>query len=268
MTTAIKNTETARARFGAGDTPATVFVVDDDASLCDSLLFLIESVALQVRAFQSHADFLSAYDPEVPGCIVLDVRMPGMSGLELQELLNARQSCHPVIMITGHGDVAMAIRAMKAGAFDFIEKPFSDQMLLDRIQRAVEKDTERRRERAHARELRSRFDDITPREWEVIELVVAGESNRSIAETLGVSRKTIEVHRAHIMSKTRARSLAELVQFTLAAGLLGPDGRLTLNSRDESGIKSKPVNYGLGAEVVPPVSRADPESGSKISPSL
>src|SRR6185436_9168343 len=117
---------------------------------------------------------LSAYDPDCPGCIVLDVRMPGMSGLELQELLNARRSRHPVIMITGHGDVSMAIRAMKAGAFDFIEKPFSDQILLDRIQRAVEVDAELRRELARTKELRARFDDITPRERQVIERVVTG----------------------------------------------------------------------------------------------
>ena len=263
MTTATRVSEPGSTR---PQTNATVFVVDDDASLCDSLLFLIESVGLQVRTFQTHADFLAAYDPTCPGCIVLDVRMPGMSGLELQELLNARRSGHPVIKITGHGDVAMAIRSMKAGAFDFIEKPFSDQILLDRIQRAVEVDGERRRERARVDELRARFESITPRERQVIERVVAGESNKSIAEALGVSRKTVEVHRAHIMSKTGAKSLAELVQFTLTAGLIGPDGHLKSEEVDDS-PKSKGVTYGAGAGADAgklPV----PLSGSKIRPSL
>jgi two-component system response regulator FixJ len=205
---------------GPGSVDPVVIVVDDDSVLCDSLRYLIESVGLKVQTYGSHAAFLAAYDPARPGCVVLDVRMPGVSGLDLQEMLNARHSVHPIIIITGHGDVSMATRAMKAGAFDFIQKPFSDQALLDRIQRAVEVDAGRRRIKSRQEDVRSRFTSITPRERQVIDRVVAGQSNKSIAEDLGVSRKTVEVHRGHIMAKTRARSVVELVRFTIAAGLI------------------------------------------------
>ncbi len=194
-----------------------VFVVDDDPAVRDSLRWLIESVGLSVETYESALAFLEAYYPGRTGCLVLDVRMPGMSGLELQNALASEEIGLPVIVITGHGDVPMAVRAMKKGAVDFIQKPFNDQELLDRIHEALESDAPIRRERAERAEIAVRLAQLTPRELEVMMQVIAGRSNKAIAADLGISGKTVEVHRARIMEKMQAGSLAELVRFVLIA---------------------------------------------------
>ncbi|MBU0639726.1 MAG: response regulator transcription factor [Planctomycetes bacterium] len=196
----------------------TVFVVDDDPGMRGSLRWLIESVGLRVKVFESAREFLAAYDPERPGCVVLDVRMPGMSGLELHEELSSMHGAVPAIIITGHGDVPMAVRAMKAGAVDFLEKPFGDQVLLDCIRKAIRQDATSRRERAQRAEAAARLMRLTPREHEVMSLVVAGKANKQVAAELGLSEKTIEAHRARVMEKTQSDSLAELVQLAVVAG--------------------------------------------------
>jgi len=200
----------------------TVFVVDDDAAVRQSLVLLIRSMALPVAAFESAQDFLERGDPAHPGCLVLDIRMPGMSGLELQDELVRRDVSLPVIFITGHGDVAMAVRAMKSGAVDFIEKPFSDQVLLERINRALEEDRARRQVREERAEIGRRVETLSPREREVMERIVAGQANKVIAIELGLSERTIEIHRAKVMTKTGARSLAELVAMVTRLEAGGP----------------------------------------------
>jgi RNA polymerase sigma factor (sigma-70 family) len=194
-----------------------VFVVDDDDAVREGLQWLFESVGLAVRAYASAQQFLADYDGCRRGCLVLDVRMPGMSGLELQALLAARGDALPVIILTGHADVPMAVRAMRAGAFDFIEKPFNDQLLLERIHQAIELDRRNHTARAEQEALRARLALLSAREQEVLELLLAGRSNREMAEELQISSKTVEVHRARVMEKMQAPSLAELVQFVLAA---------------------------------------------------
>jgi len=189
----------------------TVFVVDDDEVVCQSLSFLIEDVGLNVQTYGAAQDFLDAYDPGQPGCLVVDVRMPGMSGLELQSRLAEQGIGLPVIVITGHADVLMAVDAMKAGAVDFIEKPFRDQILLDVIQKALELDARARERRASQNAVESRLARLTPREREVLNHVRAGEHNRVIAEKLGLSQKTVEVHRSSIMIKLDAGSVVELI---------------------------------------------------------
>lgn len=199
----------------------TVFVVDDDAAVRQSFEWLVGSVGLKTETYESAQAFLDAYDPARPGCLVLDVRMPGMSGLELQERLAAEGVPLPVIVVSGYGDVPTAVRVMKQGAVDFIEKPFSDQAMLDRIQASIERDQQARRaeaERAGARESR---DSLTRREAEVMALVIAGKSNKEIARDLAISPKTVEVHRAHVMKKMQADSLADLVR--LAERAAPPD---------------------------------------------
>lgn len=198
----------------------TVHVVDDDPAIRSSLKWLIESVNLTVRTYGSAQEFLDAYQPDEPGCLVLDVRMPGLSGLDLQEMLKERGIQIPVIILTGYGDVPMAVRAMKNGAVDFLEKPVSDQVLLDHIQQALAQDVENHRRQAEQEEVRERFARLTPREKEVMDLVVEGLSSREIAETLGVSFKTIEAHRSKIMKKTEAKSVSHLIRMTM---LLRPD---------------------------------------------
>lgn len=190
----------------------TVFVVDDDQAARESLRWLLESVGHQVHCLASAREFLDTYDGSVPGCLVLDVRMPGISGLELLNQLADRQWCLPVIIVTGHGDVPMAVRAMKCGAVDFLQKPYNDQHLLDRIQQALDICKERRRSRDELAKIRSSYLQLTPREREVAALVVAGKANKVIAINLGLSPKTIEVHRANVMLKMQANSLSELVQ--------------------------------------------------------
>ncbi len=196
---------------------ATVFVVDDDQAMRTSLQWLIESTGMSVQTFESADVFLASYYPGRAGCLLLDVRMPGMSGLELQAHL-ARAGYHlPVIMITGHGDVSMAVKAMKAGAVDFIEKPFHDEDLLRSIRRALEHDQRHRASQAVRAEIAARLAELTPREHEVMGMVTEGKSNREIAAELGVSAKTVEAHRARVMEKMRADSLAELVRMALIA---------------------------------------------------
>jgi RNA polymerase sigma factor (sigma-70 family) len=195
---------------------STVFVVDDDQAMRNSLKWLIESVGVAVESFASADDFLANYEPGRPGCIVLDVRMPGMSGLDLQEHLVRQNIRIPTVIITGHGDVPMAVRAMKAGAVDFIEKPFNDEALLDAIRRAIATEERQRNAQFEHREIQARIEHLTPREREVMNRVTDGSSNKEIANSLGVSAKTIEAHRARVMEKMQARSLAELVRMALA----------------------------------------------------
>ncbi|MEX2479476.1 MAG: response regulator transcription factor [Gammaproteobacteria bacterium] len=190
---------------------ATVFIIDDDAAVRQSLALLIRSMALPVASFESAQDFLDRSDPAQPGCLVLDIRMPGMSGLALQDELRQRGFLLPVIFITGHGDVAMAVRAMKHGAVDFIEKPFNDQILLERINQALELDLQRRQADAERSDIERRIETLSPREREVMARIVAGQANKVIAIELGLSERTVEIHRAKVMSKSGAQSLAELV---------------------------------------------------------
>jgi RNA polymerase sigma factor (sigma-70 family) len=192
-------------------------VIDDDQAMRNSLKWLIESVGVPVESFASADEFLAQYYPGRAGCLVLDVRMPGMSGLELLEYL-AEKSMHiPAVMITGHGDVPMAVRAMKSGAIDFIEKPFNDEALLDAIRRAIAFEEQQRSYHSEHLQIRQRVSHLTPREREVMDMVTQGQSNKEIANTLGVSAKTIEAHRARVMEKMQAGSLAELVRMALAA---------------------------------------------------
>ncbi len=195
---------------------STVFVVDDDQAMRNSLKWLIESVGVPVESFSSADDFLAQYQPGRAGCLVLDVRMPGMSGLELLEHLAERSIHIPAVMITGHGDVPMAVRAMKSGAIDFIEKPFNDEALLDAIRRALAYEEQHRSFHSEHVQITERLSHLTPREHEVMEMVTAGRSNKEIANALGVSAKTIEAHRARVMEKMQAGSLAELVRMALA----------------------------------------------------
>ncbi len=195
---------------------STIFIVDDDLEVRQAVALLMESVGLPVETYGSADEFLEAFDPERPGCLILDVRMPGMSGLELQARLAAETIHPPVIIITGHGDVPMAVRAVQAGAVNFIEKPFNDQALLDSVHRALELDA---RQRGHARELaeiRRRLDSLTPRERQVMNLVVSGLRNKMIAAELNVSQSTVEAHRARVMEKMGARTLSDLMRMVLS----------------------------------------------------
>lgn len=200
----------------------TVHVVDDEPAIRDSLAMLLRSVGLATRTFPSAGAFLEAFGPQTDGCLVADVRMPGMSGLELQEALAARGSTLPVIIITGHGDVAMAVRAMKAGAADFIEKPFNEQLLLDAVHRALASRRPSAAQGPGRAELEARVATLTPREREVMLLVAEGRANKVVATRLGLSTRTVEVHRAKVMEKMQARSLAELVRMAIACGLTAP----------------------------------------------
>jgi len=193
----------------------TVFVVDDDEGVRNSLRFLLKSVGLQAQALASASEFLDTYQPSQRGCLVLDVRMPGMSGLELQQQLNLRGAVIPVIFITGHGDVPMAVEAMQQGAFDFLQKPFRDQDLIDRIQRALERDGRNRAALDQHTRIRERLDSLTPREREVLALMTRGKPNKIMAAELGVSQRTVEIHRARVMEKSGAASLAQLVRMVL-----------------------------------------------------
>jgi FixJ family two-component response regulator len=196
----------------------TVFVVDDDEAMRNSLKWLIESTGLSVQTFDSADAFLTGYSPDWAGCLLLDVRMPGMSGLELQAYLARVDYQLPVIIITGHGDVGMAVKAMQAGALDFIEKPFYDDDLLSSIRRALDAESQARALRTQHAEILARMEELTPREHEVMDLVTGGKSNKDIATALGVSAKTVEAHRAKVMDKMQAASLAELVRMALLVG--------------------------------------------------
>ncbi|HVY64163.1 MAG TPA: response regulator transcription factor [Gammaproteobacteria bacterium] len=188
-----------------------VYLVDDDDAVRDSLGLLLRSIGLDCELHASGLDFLDHYDPKRHSCLVADIRMPGLSGLELQQRLNELKSEIPIIFITGHGDVPMAVNAMKAGAADFIQKPFRDQDLIDRIHKALETDRQRRSARAEEDTIRERLALLTPRETEVMQRVVRGQANKVIAMDLGVSQRTVELHRARVMRKLKMRSLAELV---------------------------------------------------------
>jgi FixJ family two-component response regulator len=191
---------------------ALVFVVDDDPSLRRSLESLLRSVGHDVQLFSSAQEFMSAKRPDLPGCLLLDVRLPGMSGLTFQQELAKTGVALPVIFLTGHGDVPMTVRAMKAGAVEFLTKPFDEQMLLDAIHAAIERDRERRREAANLAGLKSRYGGLTDREKQVMKLVVAGRVNKQIAAELGLSVVTVKVHRGQVMHKMLAKSVAELVR--------------------------------------------------------
>ena len=196
------------------DESALVYIVDDDDAVRDSLGLLMRSVGLACATFASARQFLDAYDPEAVSCLVADIRMPGLSGLELQQEISDRHLEIPIIFITGHGDVPMAVKAMKAGALDFLQKPFRDQDLLDRIHAAIQRDRDRRTLRREIQSIRERLETLTPRETEVMEKVVQGCANKVIAMDLGVSQRTVELHRARVMHKMDVRSLAELVHLT------------------------------------------------------
>jgi FixJ family two-component response regulator len=196
-----------------------VYVVDDDSSVREAIKSLIRSVGLRVETFGTAQEFLKSARPDAPGCVVLDVRLPGLSGLDLQRELAANGINLPVIFITGHGDIPMSVRAMKAGALEFLTKPFRDQDLLDAIQQALERDRGARQQRSETAELRERFDSLTAREREVMGLVVSGLLNKQIAGELGTSEVTIKIHRSQVMKKMGAGSLAELVRMTEKLGI-------------------------------------------------
>jgi RNA polymerase sigma factor (sigma-70 family) len=197
--------------------PATVFIVDDDPAIRFAMQALMDSVNINHEIFSSGDEFLESVGDHRAGCLVLDIRMPGLGGLELQEELIKRKSTLPIIFITGHGDVPMAVDAMQKGAVDFIQKPFRDQDLLDRIREALKTDAERREEQQRHTEVAERLDRLTNREREVFDLVVTGKPNKVIAYELGVSQRTVEIHRARVMEKMQARSLADLVKMHMTA---------------------------------------------------
>jgi two-component system response regulator FixJ len=194
----------------------TVYIVDDDPAIRFAMQALLDSVNIEHEIFASADEFLQNEAQHRTGCLVLDIRMPGLGGLELQDELIARGSILPIIFITGHGDVPMAVEAMQKGAIDFIQKPFRDQELLDRIQKALTTDLERREELERHAEVEHRIEKLTKREREVFDLVVTGKPNKIIAYDLGVSQRTIEIHRARVMDKMQARSLADLVRMHMS----------------------------------------------------
>ncbi|MGH9972192.1 MAG: response regulator transcription factor [Pyrinomonadaceae bacterium] len=198
---------------------ATVFVIDDDESILEALKDLLESVGLRVETFASAPEFLQSRHSDVPGCLVLDIRMPGLSGLDLQREMADANIHTPIIFITGHGDIPMTVRAMKAGAVEFLTKPFRDQDLLDAIQQALGRDRVARQEQAETAELRGRFDSLTPRESEVFALVVTGLLNKQIALQLGTSEVTVKQHRHQVMQKMTADSFADLVRMAEKLGI-------------------------------------------------
>ncbi len=195
----------------------TVFVVDDDAHVRKSLCWLLGSIGLEVESYASAQEFMEDFEPDRPGCLILDLRMPGMSGLQLQHQLAELGAAIPIIIISAYGDVPAAVQAMKAGAVDFIEKPFSDHLLLERVHQAVERDAQYRRHRSRRVGVELRIAALTRREREVMDLVVSGKATKQIARQLGISHKTVEVHRGRVMQKMAVESLAELVHLAMKA---------------------------------------------------
>jgi two-component system response regulator FixJ len=195
----------------------TVFIVDDDPAVREYLQWLIESVGLPTQAFGTASQFLDTYEPDTPGCLVLDVRMPGSSGFDLQAELRTRKITLPVIMMTAYAEVPMAVRALKAGAIDFIQKPFDGQVLVDRVQHAIERDQQERESRAHCDEINARLAELTPRQHEVLNGLIAGKPSKVIAAELGLSVKTVDVNRSHIMERLDAHSLPDLFRILLLA---------------------------------------------------
>jgi len=199
----------------------TVFLVDDDDAVRDSLALLLDTMGLRTVAYPSAAAFLKNYKPCQPGCLVLDIRMPSMSGMELQAALAAQSMSIPIIFLSGHGNVSMSARAFRSGAVDFLEKPFDEHVLLQRIKEAIRLDQMNREAAARQHAVNTRMAALTPREREVLLLIVAGHSNKEIARHLELSTRTIETHRGHIMEKTGAHSLADLIELALASGNRG-----------------------------------------------
>jgi FixJ family two-component response regulator len=196
-----------------------VYVVDDDPSVRVAMERLLKSVGLSVKTFASAREFLDQTTPEWSGCLIVDLRMPGMGGLDLQDHLSARQVSLPVVFLTGYGTVPASVRAMKAGAVDFLEKPVDDQTLLDAVHKALERDREARRNQAEMQALHQRLAALTPREYEVLTFIISGRLNKQAAAELGTTEKTIKVHRARIMEKLQCASLAELVRLAEKAGI-------------------------------------------------
>lgn len=201
-------------------TEATVFIADDDAAVRDSLRVLLEVAGYKVRSFASGKDFLAAVESSDKGCLIVDVRMPEIGGIEVQERLRVERIALPVIVITGHGDVPLAVRAMKAGAIDFVEKPFSEDAIRAAVERAFEISRREQEAGVEAADAMARISRLSERERDVLRLLVAGKSNKVIAHELAISPRTVEIHRARVMEKTRVRSLSELVLVALAAGIV------------------------------------------------
>jgi two-component system, LuxR family, response regulator FixJ len=203
---------------------STVFVVDDDAEMRESLGWLCKSAGLRFKAYSTAQQFLTEYQSDDPGCLLVDVRMPGLSGLDLQEELRRRGVPPPIIMMTGHARVPMAVRALKGGAIDFISKPFSDQALLERIRQAIDLDRRTRQVRMECTKFAALLTSLTPRELEVMNLVIAGKPNKIIAADLGISERTVEIHRGRVMEKMQVDSVAELVRLHLLWKANGAEG--------------------------------------------
>ena len=200
------------------DKPETVYIIDDEHDVRDALQMLLKSIGFTVETFSSAGDFLEQYQMEWPGCILVDIRMPGMSGIELQKKLNAMGAPIPVIVISGHADVPTAVRVIQEGAVDLLEKPISDQELLDKVQAAMNSDGERRQAYLEKQQIQSCYAQLTPREKEIMNEVALGKMNKVIAYELDITTRTVELHRAHVMEKMQARSLADLVRYAQALG--------------------------------------------------
>lgn len=198
------------------DTPQTVYVVEDDEAVRDSLALLLKSDSKPVKTYENAGAFLKDYSEDMAGCIVLDIRMPGMDGMELQKKLNEKHSILPIIFVTGHGDVPMAVDAMKEGAVDFIQKPYREEALLEKIEAALEQDREQRKTLGERMEIVRRVKSLTPRETEIMDRMIAGQANKVIAIELEISQRTVEIHRSRVMHKMGTHSLAHLVRMVLS----------------------------------------------------
>jgi len=202
-----------------GEAESIVFIIDDDPLYRRSSERLVRSVGFDVQSFETAGDFMSSRRPNVPSCLILDVRLPGLSGLDLQQVLTEAGVHIPIIFVTGHGDIPMSVQAMKAGAVEFLTKPFRDQALLDAIRQAIERDRAARRQHARNADLRRRYESLKPREREVFKCVVSGMLNKQIADELGATERTVKFHRGNIMRKMQVKSLAELVRMAEVLGI-------------------------------------------------